>query len=153
MPVSYCSKVPAKFVYLRCPVHQNPAPAPASNHIVLPKPQPFDGTCVAAAEAFFGQIGLHAITYPERFPTNASKVALAVSFMKDYTATWSQPYLDKVFNGEMVVFKHFLNHCESSFFDHNLRHCAKVGLPKMRQTGTMLAYMQDFNPHTCTQWP
>ncbi|KNZ44841.1 uncharacterized protein VP01_8771g1 [Puccinia sorghi] len=72
--------------------------------LVLAKPQPFYGTCGATAKAFVGQIGLHSITYPQRFPTDASKVAFAVLFMKDYAATWSQPYLDKVFNGEPVVF-------------------------------------------------
>ncbi|KNZ61095.1 uncharacterized protein VP01_14528g1, partial [Puccinia sorghi] len=53
------------------------------------------------------------------------------------------PYLDKVFNGEPVVFNDFLN---------NFRwHCAaKVALRSLHQTGTMLAYMQDFNQHTHT---
>ncbi|KNZ56739.1 uncharacterized protein VP01_232g1, partial [Puccinia sorghi] len=74
---------------------------PASNHIVLAKPQPFDGTCGAAAKVFVGQIGLHSITYPKHLPTNTSRV-FTVSFMKDYAATWSQPYLDKVFNGKLV---------------------------------------------------
>ncbi|KNZ64332.1 uncharacterized protein VP01_10406g1 [Puccinia sorghi] len=86
--------------------------------MLLAKPQPFDGTRGAAAKAFVSQIGLHAITYPERFPTNTSKVLFAVSFMKDYTATWSQPYLDKVFNRKPVVFNDFLNDFKSSFFDH-----------------------------------
>ncbi|KNZ49531.1 uncharacterized protein VP01_495g6 [Puccinia sorghi] len=69
-----------------------PAPAPSSNPIVLAKPQPFDGTR-GADKAFVGQIGLHAITYPKRFPTDASEVAFLVLFMKDYAATWSQLYL------------------------------------------------------------
>ncbi|KNZ64516.1 uncharacterized protein VP01_10200g1 [Puccinia sorghi] len=68
------------------PAQPNPAPAPASNPMVLAKPQPFDGTCGATAKVFVGQIGLHAITYPERFPTNARKVAFAILFMKDYAA-------------------------------------------------------------------
>ncbi|KNZ52024.1 uncharacterized protein VP01_3724g1, partial [Puccinia sorghi] len=80
----------------------------------------------AAAEAFVGQIGLHAVTYPKRFPTNTIKVAFAVSFMRDYTATWSQPYLDKVFNEVPVVFDDFLKDFRSSFFDHNRWHHAKV---------------------------
>ncbi|KNZ50099.1 uncharacterized protein VP01_45g10 [Puccinia sorghi] len=65
---------------------QNPAPAqpnPASNPMVLAKPQPFNGTRGASAKVFVSQIGLHAITYPKRFPTDTSKVAFAVSFMKD----------------------------------------------------------------------
>ncbi|KNZ48934.1 uncharacterized protein VP01_5316g1 [Puccinia sorghi] len=74
---------------------QNPAPAPSPNTMVLAKPQPFDGTCGTAAKAFVGQIGLHAVTYPAHFPTNASKVAFPVSFMKDSAEIWSQPYLDK----------------------------------------------------------
>ncbi|KNZ46259.1 uncharacterized protein VP01_7420g2 [Puccinia sorghi] len=55
-----------------------PAPAPASNPMVLAKPQPFDGTCGAAAEVFVGQIGLHAVTYPKSFPNEAGKVVFAV---------------------------------------------------------------------------
>ncbi|KNZ59178.1 uncharacterized protein VP01_178g7 [Puccinia sorghi] len=74
---------------------QNPALAPtsASNPIVLAKPQPFNGTCGATVKAFIGQIGLHAITYPECFTTNASKVVFAISFMKDYCqlATMLEP--------------------------------------------------------------
>ncbi|KNZ55410.1 uncharacterized protein VP01_268g1 [Puccinia sorghi] len=113
---------------------QNPAPAlalalaPASNPMMLSKPQTFDGTRGAAAEVFAGQIGLHAVTYPERFPTDASKVVFTVLFMKDYAATWSQPYLEKVFNREPVVFNDFLKNFRSSFFDHNCRHCAEVAL-------------------------
>ncbi|KNZ50124.1 uncharacterized protein VP01_4586g1 [Puccinia sorghi] len=42
--------------------------------MVLAKPQPFDGTRGAAAKAFVSQIGLHAVTYPKWFPTDASKV-------------------------------------------------------------------------------
>ncbi|KNZ49067.1 uncharacterized protein VP01_5230g1 [Puccinia sorghi] len=71
---------------------QNPTPAPTSNPMVLAKPQPFNGTRSAAAEAFVGQIGLHAVTYPKQFPTDASKVVLAVSFMRNYTETWSQTW-------------------------------------------------------------
>ncbi|KNZ46021.1 uncharacterized protein VP01_761g7, partial [Puccinia sorghi] len=47
---------------------------------------------------FVAQIALHAITYPERFPTDASKVAFATSFMRDYAANWFQPYLNRIFN-------------------------------------------------------
>ncbi|KNZ46325.1 uncharacterized protein VP01_7358g1 [Puccinia sorghi] len=78
----------------------------ASSPMVLAKPQPFNGTRGADAKAFVGQIGLHA----------------------DYAATWSQPYLDKVFNGEPVVFNDFLNDFRSSFFDHHCRYHAKVAL-------------------------
>ncbi|KNZ63275.1 uncharacterized protein VP01_11659g1 [Puccinia sorghi] len=114
-------------------------PAIASNPIVLSKPQPaFGRTCGAAAKAFVGQIGLHAVTYPKRFPTNARKVVFAISFMKDHTATWGQPYLEKVFNGELVVFDDFLKNLRSIFFDHNHRHHAKVALRNLRQTGTVL---------------
>ncbi|KNZ57301.1 uncharacterized protein VP01_2190g6 [Puccinia sorghi] len=49
-------------------------PTPASNPIVLAKPQPFKETRGTASEAFVSQIGLHAITYPECFPTDTSKV-------------------------------------------------------------------------------
>ncbi|KNZ45607.1 uncharacterized protein VP01_799g5 [Puccinia sorghi] len=114
------------------------------------QPQPFYGTCGTAAEAFVGQIGLHAITYPESFPSNASKVAFSVSFMKDYTATWSQPYLDKVFNRKPVVLNDFLNDFRSSFFDHKRRHHAKVALRNLFQTETVLPYTRDFKQHTRT---
>ncbi|KNZ49627.1 uncharacterized protein VP01_4895g1 [Puccinia sorghi] len=73
------------------PAQPNPTLAPASNPMVLSKPQPFDGTRGATTEAFVGKIGLHAITQPKRFPNNASKLVFTVLFMKDYTATWSQP--------------------------------------------------------------
>ncbi|KNZ46111.1 uncharacterized protein VP01_7542g1 [Puccinia sorghi] len=61
------------------------------------KPQHFNGTHGAVAESFVGQILLHTVTYPERFPTNSSKVAFSVSFMTDYAATWSQLYLMNIF--------------------------------------------------------
>ncbi|KNZ48149.1 uncharacterized protein VP01_5876g1, partial [Puccinia sorghi] len=88
-------------------------------------------------------IGLHAITY-KHFPTNARKVVFAVLFVKDYAATWSQPYLDKVFNREPVVFNKFLNDFRSRFFHQNRWHHAGVALRNLRQTGTVLAYTQDF---------
>ncbi|KNZ55665.1 uncharacterized protein VP01_2619g1 [Puccinia sorghi] len=99
---------------------------------------------VALLPRHLSAICLHAITYPEPFPTNASKVVFA------YAATWSQQYLDKVFNGEPVVFNDFLNDLKFSSFDHNHRHRAKVALRNLRQTGTMSAYMQDFNQHART---
>ncbi|KNZ46504.1 uncharacterized protein VP01_7209g1, partial [Puccinia sorghi] len=58
-------------------------------------------------------------------------------FMKDYTATWSHLYLEKVFNGELVVFNDFLNDFRSRFFDHNRRNRSKVALQNLRQTGTV----------------
>ncbi|KNZ61023.1 uncharacterized protein VP01_1461g1 [Puccinia sorghi] len=94
---------------------QNSASAPASNPMVIAKPQTFDGTRDTASKAFIGQIGLHAVTYPKQFPTNTSKVVFA-------------PYMDKAFNGEPVVLNEFLNDFRSSFFDHNHRHRAKVAL-------------------------
>ncbi|KNZ55130.1 uncharacterized protein VP01_2759g4 [Puccinia sorghi] len=44
-----------------------------------------------------------------KLPTNSRKVAFSVSFMTDYAATWSQPYLMKVFNTEEVALKKFLD--------------------------------------------
>ncbi|KNZ61179.1 uncharacterized protein VP01_14414g1, partial [Puccinia sorghi] len=64
---------------------------------------------LSTAKSFVGQILLHAVTYPEQFPTDSSKVAFAVSFMTDYAATWSQPYLMKVFNADEVAFNKFLD--------------------------------------------
>ncbi|KNZ61348.1 uncharacterized protein VP01_14154g1, partial [Puccinia sorghi] len=80
------------------PAPTQPNPAPAPNPIKLAKSQPFNGIRGAAAEMFVAQIALHAITYPERLPTNVSKVAFAASFMRDYAATWCQPYLNRIFN-------------------------------------------------------
>ncbi|KNZ60925.1 uncharacterized protein VP01_14814g1 [Puccinia sorghi] len=59
--------------------------------MVLAKPQPFDGTRSSAAKVFVSQIGLHAVTYPKRFPTDSRKVVFTLLFMRDYAATWSQP--------------------------------------------------------------
>ncbi|KNZ60462.1 uncharacterized protein VP01_154g5 [Puccinia sorghi] len=128
----------------------SPAPAPAFNPMVLAKPQTFNGTRGAAAKRFVGQIGLHTVTYPEQFPTDASKVVFTVLFMRDYAATWSQPHLDKVFHEVPVVFDEFLNDSRSRFFDHNCQHCAEVALRNLFQTGTVSAYKQDFNQHTRT---
>ncbi|KNZ48336.1 uncharacterized protein VP01_5743g2, partial [Puccinia sorghi] len=134
--------------YIRStPLNQIPA---TSNPMVIAKPQPFDETRGTASKAFVGQIGLHAVTYPGRVPSDTRKVVFTVLFMKDYAATWSQPQLDKVFNGEPVVFNNFLNYFRSRLFDHNPWHRAKVALWNLRQTGTVLAYMQDFNQHART---
>ncbi|KNZ63536.1 uncharacterized protein VP01_11306g1, partial [Puccinia sorghi] len=102
------------------PAQPNPAPAP--NPIKLTKPQPFDGTRGAAAE---------------RFPTDASKVAFTTLFMRDYTATWCQPYLNRIFNGEPLDWTDFLKDLEASFFDHNRQQRAEVALRNIRQTGTV----------------
>ncbi|KNZ44543.1 uncharacterized protein VP01_905g8 [Puccinia sorghi] len=127
------------------PTQPNPAPAPPSNPKVIAKPQPFDGTHGATAKAFIGQIGLHAVTYPKKFPTETRKVVFAVLFMRDYAATWSQPYLEKIFYKVLVVFDNFLKDFRSSFFDQNRWHCAKVALPNLCLTGTVLAYTQDLS--------
>ncbi|KNZ64456.1 uncharacterized protein VP01_10273g1, partial [Puccinia sorghi] len=120
------------------------------NSMVLAKPQPLHETRGAAAKSFVGQILLHTFTYPEPFPTNSIKVAFAVFFMTDYTETWSQPYLMKVFNVEEVSLNKFLNDFKSSFFDHNCQHRAEVSLQSLRQTGTVSAYTQELKSHACT---
>ncbi|KNZ53852.1 uncharacterized protein VP01_3118g2 [Puccinia sorghi] len=71
-------------------------------------------------------------------------------FLTDYAATLPQPYLTKVFNTEEVVFNKFLEDFKSSFFDHNCQHHAEVSLQSLRQTGTVLAYTQEFNSHAPT---
>ncbi|KNZ43975.1 uncharacterized protein VP01_965g5 [Puccinia sorghi] len=93
--------------------------------MVLAKPQPFNRTCGAAAKYFVGQILLHTATYPEQFPTDSRKVAFAVLFMTNYAATWSQPYLMKVFNTEEVAFNKFLD-------DFN---CPTIPPPKWNSVG------------------
>ncbi|KNZ63398.1 uncharacterized protein VP01_11500g1 [Puccinia sorghi] len=125
-----------------------PAPPPtcSRNSMVLAKSQPFNGTRGAAAESFAGQVLLHNVTYPYQFPTNSRKVAFAFSFRTDYAATWSQPYLMKVFNAE-EVFKEFLDDFQSSFFDHNFQHRAEVAPKFLCQTGKVSAYTQEFNSH------
>ncbi|KNZ61934.1 uncharacterized protein VP01_13342g1, partial [Puccinia sorghi] len=85
------------------PAQPNPTPAPKP--IKLAKPQPFDGTRGAATEVFVAQIALHAITYPESFPTDA--------------ATLCQPYLNRIFNGKPLDWTKFLKDLEASFFNHN----------------------------------
>ncbi|KNZ50872.1 uncharacterized protein VP01_41g8 [Puccinia sorghi] len=134
------------------PPQITPAPPPTSipNSMVLAKPQPFNGTRCAAAKSFFGQILLHTVTYPTPFPTDSSKVAFSVSFMMDYTSTWSQLYLMKVFNTEEVAFNKFLDDFKSSLFDHNCQHCSQVAPQSLCQTGTVSAYTQEFNSHART---
>ncbi|KNZ52515.1 uncharacterized protein VP01_3548g3 [Puccinia sorghi] len=95
--------------------------------MVLAKPQPFNRTCGAASKSFVGQILLHAATSPDQFPTNSSKVAFA-----------------------RVVFEKFLDDFRFSFFDQNHQHHAEVALQSLRQTGTVLAYTQEFNSHAPT---
>ncbi|KNZ49065.1 uncharacterized protein VP01_5232g2, partial [Puccinia sorghi] len=63
--------------------------APVPNPIKLAKPQPFDGTRGAPAKVFVAQIALHAITHPEKFPTDTSRVAFVTSFMRDYAAIFN----------------------------------------------------------------
>ncbi|KNZ61591.1 uncharacterized protein VP01_13815g1, partial [Puccinia sorghi] len=88
------------------------------------------------------------------FPTNASKVAFAALFMRDYAATWCQPYINRIFNGEPLDWTDFLKDLEASFFDHNRQQRAKVALRNICQTGTVLSYTQDFNQHARTAgWP
>ncbi|KNZ47565.1 uncharacterized protein VP01_6301g1 [Puccinia sorghi] len=89
---------------------QTMAPAPASNPIVLAKPYLFDGTHGAAADLLARQIGIHSITYLKLFSTDSSKVAFAVLFMKDYTETWSQLYLDKWLCGTVLAYTQDFNH-------------------------------------------
>ncbi|KNZ50192.1 uncharacterized protein VP01_4552g2, partial [Puccinia sorghi] len=55
----------------------------------------------------------------------SEKVPFAAFFMTEYTETWSQPYLMKVFNAEEVAFNKFLYDFKSSFFDHNCQHHAE----------------------------
>ncbi|KNZ48683.1 uncharacterized protein VP01_548g2 [Puccinia sorghi] len=102
--------------------------------MVLSKPQPFNGTRGTASKAFVGQIGLHAVTYPKRFPTDARKVVFSILFMRDYAETWSQPYREMVFNKVPVVFDYFLNDFRSTFFDHNRQNRDEVTLWNLRQT-------------------
>ncbi|KNZ60547.1 uncharacterized protein VP01_1538g1 [Puccinia sorghi] len=125
----------------------SPPPTSRPNSMVLAKPQPFNGTRGAAAKSFVGQILLHTVTYPDRFPTNSRKVAFSISFMTDYAATWSQPYLMKVFNAEEVALEELLDDFKSSFFYPNCQHHAEVALQSLPQTGTVSAYTQEFNSH------
>ena len=127
-----------------------PAPVPAPSTLVLAKPKPFDGTRGALAEAFMSQIGLHTFTFPERFPTDSTKVAFALSFLTDYAATWAQPYLEALIGGRALVFQDFLNDFSASFYDHNRRQKAEIALRGLRQTGTVSAYTQTFNMHART---
>ncbi|KNZ44274.1 uncharacterized protein VP01_9326g1 [Puccinia sorghi] len=100
------------------PPQITPPTTSSTNSMVLAKPQPFNGTQGAAAESLVGQ-----------------------------AATWSQQYLRKFFNTEEVAFDKFLHGFKFSFFDHNCQHCAEVALQFIRQTVTVLAYMQEFNSH------
>ncbi|KNZ59509.1 uncharacterized protein VP01_1715g2 [Puccinia sorghi] len=88
---------------------------------------------------------------PDQFPTDSSKVAFAISFMTEYAAAWSQPYLMSVFNAEEVVFGKFLDDFRCSFFDHNCQHRAEVALQSLCQSGKVSAYTQEFNSHAHTE--
>ncbi|KNZ58424.1 hypothetical protein VP01_1931g1 [Puccinia sorghi] len=89
---------------------QNPAPA-------QPTPTP--------ASASNPMIGLHAINYPKRFPTDARKVVFIVSFMKDYAATC-------------------LRHPDTFI---TITAFALRALWNLCQTVNLSAYTQDFNQH------
>ncbi|KNZ49734.1 uncharacterized protein VP01_4822g1 [Puccinia sorghi] len=52
-------------------------------------------------------------------------------------------------NGEAVVFSDFLNDFKYIFYQYR-RHCAKVALRNLHQTGNVLAYTQEFNQNTHT---
>ncbi|KNZ54709.1 uncharacterized protein VP01_2876g2, partial [Puccinia sorghi] len=123
------------------PAHaqSNPAPTPASNPMVISKPQPFDGTHGATSKPFMGKIGLHAFTYPKRFPMDASKIVFAVSFMRDYAATWTK---SSTRNQWYLMTSSMISDPASL-----IRHRVKVALRNLRQTGTVSAYTQDFNQH------
>ncbi|KNZ46541.1 uncharacterized protein VP01_7182g1, partial [Puccinia sorghi] len=101
--------------------------------MVLAKPQPFNGTRGPAANvlALVPVIKTSVYRSFNQFPTDSSKVDFAVSFMTDYTATWSQPYLMRVFNAKGVVFDKFLNDFRCSFFDHNHQHSGEVALQSL----------------------
>ncbi|PLW54915.1 hypothetical protein PCANC_05917 [Puccinia coronata f. sp. avenae] len=118
---------------------QDPAPAATTttSSVVLAKQKTVNRTRGALAENFVSQIGLHALTYPEWFPNDSSKVAFAISFLTDYTATWAQLYTTKLFAGTPIAFLEFLNDFKASFFDLNHKHQAKVTLQSIRQTGTV----------------
>ncbi|KNZ63358.1 uncharacterized protein VP01_11557g1, partial [Puccinia sorghi] len=102
------------------------------NSMVLAKPQPFKGTRGAAAESF--QSGFCHLIHDGLHSNLVSTI-----------------YEMKVFNTEEVAFDEFLDDFNSSFFDHNCQHHAEVALQSLRQTGTVLAYTQEFNSHTCTE--
>ncbi|KNZ45753.1 uncharacterized protein VP01_7832g1, partial [Puccinia sorghi] len=91
----------------------------------LPKPNPFMVPMVALQKRLLARL---AFMLPKHFLTETSKVVFDILFMKDYAVTYSQPYLDKFFNRELVVFNNILNDFRSSFFDHNRQHCAKQQL-------------------------
>ncbi|KNZ50799.1 uncharacterized protein VP01_422g2 [Puccinia sorghi] len=62
-------------------------PTSSPNSIVLAKPQPFNQTRGAAAESFVGQILLHTITYPDRFPPTLAKCIFPSSTRRRWSLT------------------------------------------------------------------
>ncbi|KNZ46698.1 uncharacterized protein VP01_7033g1 [Puccinia sorghi] len=119
-----------------------PAPPPTSspNSMVLANPQTFNRTCGAAAKSFVGQILLHAVTYPDQFPTIQQSGFCRLIYDR------LRSNLVKVFNTE----DKFLDKFRCSLFDHNCQHHAEVALQSPRQTGTVSAYTQEFNSHSST---
>ena len=118
--------------------------------MVLANPKPFYGTRGGPAESFFSQVGLHIISYLERFPDDGSKLRFTLSFLTDYASTWAQPYLEDVFNSVPASFEAFTNDFKATFFDANRKHKAEVALRGLRQTTTVIAYTHDFNVHART---
>ncbi|KNZ51108.1 uncharacterized protein VP01_4091g3 [Puccinia sorghi] len=106
---------------------QNPTSAPASS------PNPLMGPVVLLPRALLARLASMLSPIPSDFPPTPAK--------------WPVP--GQIFNGEPVLFNDFVNYFRC-FFDHNHWHHAKVTLRNLRQTGTMLAYTQDFNQHACT---
>ncbi|KNZ48345.1 uncharacterized protein VP01_573g5 [Puccinia sorghi] len=127
-----------------------PPPTSSLNSMVLAKPQHSNKICGAAVKSFVGQILLHTVTCPEQFPTDSRKVDFAALFITEYTENWSQPFQMKVFNAEEVAFNKLLDKFKASFFEKNCQHFAEFDLRALCQTGTVLAYTQEFNSHTRT---
>ncbi|KNZ44700.1 uncharacterized protein VP01_8917g1 [Puccinia sorghi] len=70
--------------------------------------------------------------------------------MMDYAATWSQPYLMRIFKAKGVVFDEFLDDFSSIFLHQNHQHYAEVSLQSLRQTRTVSAYTQEFKSNART---
>ncbi|KNZ45445.1 uncharacterized protein VP01_80g2, partial [Puccinia sorghi] len=120
------------------PPPRNQIPPPHPTQSSSPNPNP-----LTAPKAPLPRCSLPKLLYT-RSPTQS----------RDYAATWCQPYLNRIFNGEPLDWTNFLKDLEASFFDHKRQQQAKVALQNIRQTRTVSNYTQDFNQHACAAgWP
>ncbi|KNZ61566.1 uncharacterized protein VP01_13842g1 [Puccinia sorghi] len=105
----------------------NQIPLPHPTRLSLPNHNPLTAPTAPLPRCSLPKF-LYTRSPTQSVSTDASKVAFAALFMRDYAATWCQPYLNRIFNGEPLDWTDFLKDLEASFFDHNCQQRAEVAL-------------------------